>query len=55
MSLGVWQCEAGLHAIHDVEEDGEHGAGRVHAQGHPPQQLFVQLLLEVLEHEQADG
>ena len=41
--------------IEDVEEDGEEGAGGVDAQGHPPDELLVQLLFKVLEDEEADG
>lgn len=39
----------------EVEDDGEDGTGGVHSQSHPPDQLLVQFLLKVLEHEQADG
>lgn len=38
-----------------VEDDGEDGTGGVHSQSHPPDQLLVQFLLKVLEHEQTDG
>jgi hypothetical protein len=41
--------------IEDVEQDGEEGAGRVDAQRHPPDELLVQFLLEILEDEKANG
>ena len=41
--------------VEDVEQDGEERARGVDAQRHPPDQLFVQLLFEVLQDEQADG
>lgn len=43
------------HGVHHVESDREEGTRHVHAQCHPPQELFVQLLLKVLQHEQTDG
>lgn len=42
------------HRVQQIEDDREQGASRVHAQRHPPQKLFVQLLLKVLQNEQAD-
>lgn len=39
----------------DVVNDGEHCAHGVHAQSEPPDELLVKLLLEVLEHQQANG
>ena len=41
--------------IEDVEQDGEEGAGRVDAQRHPPDELLVKFLLEILEDEKANG
>ncbi|KAJ8681520.1 hypothetical protein QAD02_017312 [Eretmocerus hayati] len=41
--------------VHEVVHDREDGAGRVHAEGDPPEQLLVQSLLEVLKDEQADS
>lgn len=43
------------HRVHHVEHNREQGAGHVDAQRHPPQELFVQLLLKVLQHQQANG
>lgn len=37
--------------VEEVEEDGEHRARRVHPEGHPPQELLVEALLEVLEYD----
>ena len=38
-----------------VEQDCEDDAGSEHAQGHPPEQLLVELLLKVLEDDEAKG
>lgn len=39
----------------DVVDDREHRAHGVHAQGEPPDELLVEFLLKVLEHQQTDG
>lgn len=39
----------------DVVDDRERGANGVHAEREPPDELFVEFLLEVLQHQQADG
>lgn len=39
----------------DVVGDCKHGADGVHAQGEPPDELLVELLLEVLQHQQTYG
>lgn len=43
------------HPIEYIEGDCEDHQGRVGAQRDPPEQLLVQLLLEVLQHEQTNG
>ena len=40
--------------MHDVEDDGEQRAGQIGAERQPPDQLLVQLLLEVLQHDEAE-
>lgn len=40
--------------VHHVEQNGEDGTSRVYSERDPPQQLLVQLLLEVFEHQEAD-
>lgn len=39
----------------DVVDDGKQRADGVHAQREPPDELFVEFLFEILEHQQADG
>jgi len=39
----------------DVVDDREYGANGVHAQREPPDELFVELLFEILQHQQPDG
>lgn len=41
--------------INDVEDDRENNASAVNAEGDPPKQLLVKLLLEVLQHDESDG
>lgn len=43
------------HPIEYIEGDGKDDECRVGAQCNPPEQLLVQLLLEVLQHEQPDS
>lgn len=43
------------HRMADVVDDGEHGADGVQAQREPPDELLVEFLFEVFEHQQADG
>lgn len=43
------------HPVQYIKGDGKYDECRVRAQCNPPEQLLVQLLLEVLQHEQADG
>lgn len=40
--------------VEQVEHHREDGARRVHPQRHPPEQLFVQFLLEIFQHQQPD-
>ena len=41
--------------VEDIKDQSKEDAGHVDAEGHPPHQLLVQLLLKVLQHQQADG
>lgn len=43
------------HPVEYIEGHSEDHQGRVGAQCDPPEQLLVQLLLEVLQHEQSNG
>ena len=40
--------------MHEIVHDREDGAGRVDAERHPPEELLVEPLLEVLQYQQAD-
>ncbi|KAH0540993.1 hypothetical protein KQX54_020755 [Cotesia glomerata] len=45
---------SGVVRVQQVVHDGEDRAGSVDSQGDPPQELLVQPLLEVLQHQQPD-
>lgn len=50
----VQQHPGDLTGMAQVVQDREHGTHCVHAEREPPDELFVELLLEVLQHQQAD-
>lgn len=41
--------------VEEVEEHGEEGTGCIDPQCYPPDELLMQLLLKVLEHQQTNG
>jgi len=43
-----------LVRVEHVKEDGKEGAGGVDTERHPPNELLVKLLLEILENKEAD-